>query len=163
MRIVVADTSPLHYLVLIGAVDLLPRLFTQVMIPAAVQDEMRDAGAPLAVREWIATPAAWLTVQENPAADEDATLQELDKGERAAIALAAMLHADLVLMDDRAGVAVARARGLTVTGTLGVLDLAAARGLIDIATAVQALRATNFHMRQPLIDALLAQHGVVQR
>jgi predicted nucleic acid-binding protein len=49
------------------------------------------------------------------------------------LALARALSADLVLMDDRAGVAVAHQFGFAVTGTLGVLDLAARRGLIDLA------------------------------
>jgi predicted nucleic acid-binding protein len=60
----------------------------------------------------------------------NAAAAALDDGERAAIALAVAIGAELILMDDRAGVAVAYQKGLTVTGTLGVLDLAARRGLI---------------------------------
>jgi predicted nucleic acid-binding protein len=71
------------------------------------------------------------------------------------VQILAMVH--LLLMDDRAGVAVARAQGIEVTGTLGVLDRAAPRGLVELPAALAALRATNFHMRQELIDALLAQ------
>ena len=41
------------------------------------------------------------------------------------------IHADLLLIDERAGFRAAKKRGLCVTGTLGVLDLAAKRGLID--------------------------------
>jgi predicted nucleic acid-binding protein len=52
----------------------------------------------------------------------------LDDGERAAIALAADIDAHLILLDDRDGVSFARAQGFAVTGTLGVLDLAALRG-----------------------------------
>jgi predicted nucleic acid-binding protein len=61
-------------------------------------------------------------------------------------------------MDDQAGVAVARQRGLAVTGTLGVLDLAARRGMINLAEAFARLKATSFYYRQGLLDALLAQH-----
>jgi predicted nucleic acid-binding protein len=61
-------------------------------------------------------------------------------------------------MDDRVGVAVARAQGIAVTGTLGVLDRAARRGLVELPAALAALRATNFHMRQELVTTLLAQH-----
>jgi len=71
-----------------------------------------------------------------------------DEGERAVIALALTVKADLVLMDDRDGVDVARRRGLAVTGTLGVLDLAARRGLIDLAAAFERLKATTFYYRQ---------------
>ena len=42
MGIVVADTGPLRYLVLIGHVEVLPRLFGAVSIPATVADELRQ-------------------------------------------------------------------------------------------------------------------------
>jgi predicted nucleic acid-binding protein len=69
------------------------------------------------------------------------------------------LRADLVLMDDRAGVAIAKAHGFVVTGTLGVLELAARRKLIDLAGTVRRLKATNFRCRPEILDALLARHG----
>lgn len=87
----------------------------------------------------------------------DHSLAELDDGEREAIALASAINADLLLMDDRAGVAVARARGLQVTGTLGALDRAALHGMIDLAVAFATLRTTNFHARENLFEALLAR------
>jgi predicted nucleic acid-binding protein len=58
-------------------------------------------------------------------------------------------------MDDRAGVAAARARSLAVTGTLGLLDRAARRGLVDLGAAFAALKATTFHTNQALLNALL--------
>lgn len=48
--IVVADTGPLHYLILIGQIDLLPRLFGAVAVPITVAGELRHPGAPVAVR-----------------------------------------------------------------------------------------------------------------
>jgi predicted nucleic acid-binding protein len=81
----------------------------------------------------------------------------LDEGERAVIALASRIDAELILMDDRAGVAFARGLGFAVTGTLGVLDLAARLGFIDLAEAFTRLKATSFHYRQGLLDAFLAQ------
>jgi predicted nucleic acid-binding protein len=88
----------------------------------------------------------------------DAAWLALDAGEKAAIALAAFLAADLMLMDDRAGIMVARQKGFVVTGTLGVLGLAAQRGLIDLAEAFDRLKATNFRYPQEVMDALLDQH-----
>jgi len=82
---------------------------------------------------------------------------ELDRGERAVIALAQAVGAALVLMDDRAGIAAARAQGLEATGTLGVLELAATSGLIDLPSAVARLKTTNFRYRPQLLDALLAR------
>jgi predicted nucleic acid-binding protein len=45
-----------------------------------------------------------------------------------------------------------------VTGTLGILDLAAQRGLADFAQAVGQLRQTNFRFPGALLDALLKKH-----
>ena len=154
VRVVVADTGPLHYLVLIGQIDLLPRLFTAVTVPTVVRDELLHPNTPRIVRDWAADPPAWLTVTTAPAHDEQAA-QRLDAGESAAIALALAPRADLMLMDDRAAVAVARAQGLSVVGTIGILDLARRRKLINVADAVARLKATNFRYPPGLLDALL--------
>lgn len=95
-----------------------------------------------------------------PAADiDDPALDELDGGERSAIALGLSLKADLILIDDRKGAAVARNKGFEVTGTLGVLDLAAERGLVDLVNALDRLKGTNFRYKQELFDVLLKKHG----
>ena len=158
MRLVVADTGPINYLVLIDAVGLLPKLFERIFIPVAVHAELIDSEAPEKVRAWIGQVPAWLEVRPNPESN-NGNLDEriLDEGERAAIALARVINADLILMDDRAGVAVARRHGLAVTGTLGVLELAARRRLIDLGLALTRLKTTNFRYPPELIDALLAR------
>ena len=140
MRLVVADTGPLHYLVQTGDIALLPGLFAKVLTPARVRDELAHARAPEAVRAWIAAPPPWLEIRpvENECGADD--LAALDAGERDAIALALATKADPLLMDDREGVAAARRRGFAVTGTLGLLDLAARRGLVDLAAAFARLR-----------------------
>jgi predicted nucleic acid-binding protein len=162
VRVAVADASPLHYLVLIDAIELLPGLFEQVLVPTTVHAELIQPATPAVVRDWAQSPPAWLTVLPVQA-DEDATLQALDDGERAAIVLSKSLHPDLILMDDRAGRAAARARGFVVMGTPGVLDSAARRDLLDLEAAVAALRATNFHARQELLDTLLARRRAGSR
>ncbi len=154
--IVVADTGPLHYLILLGQIDVLPQLFGAVAVPAIVAGELRHAHAPNAVRAWADSPPPWLAVHDTPA--ETASLGRLDPGERAAITLAHALGAGLLLIDDRAGAAAARGEGLRVTGTIGVLVDAASQGLLQLDAAFAALRATNFHYPPALIDALLAEH-----
>jgi predicted nucleic acid-binding protein len=155
--LVIADTGPLRYLVLIGHVEALPRLFGAVSIPATVADELLQPTSPEAVRAWIADPPSWLTTHPDPS-EPTAQLTRLDPGERAAIALAQALGAGLLLVDDRAGVAAARQRGFRVTGTLGVLADAAREGLLNLASAFAALRGTNFFAPAALFDALLDQH-----
>jgi predicted nucleic acid-binding protein len=112
MRLVVADTGPINYLILIEAIEVLPKLFEMIFAPRAVHDELAHVDAPPAVRAWIAHCPAWLEVRPNPDSNtNDATAAALDEGERAAIALAVAIGAELILIDDRAGVAVAHHRG----------------------------------------------------
>lgn len=66
MRLVVADTGPINYLVLIDAIEVLPKLFEQVLVPAAVYDELSHADAPLPVRAFILRVPAWLEIRPNP-------------------------------------------------------------------------------------------------
>jgi Predicted nucleic acid-binding protein, contains PIN domain len=160
VRLIIADTGPINYLVLIGNIDLLPVLFEKVILPSAVQAELTDPDAPPSVRNWITHPPAWLDVHETPSRQFDqASVEGLDEGETAAIALAISLDADLLLMDDRKGVIVARGKGLRVTGTLGVLDLAAQRGLVNFAQAVNRLRRTTFRIPEALLDSLMKKHA----
>jgi predicted nucleic acid-binding protein len=63
---------------------------------------------------------------------------------QAALILAASLGADLLLLDDRKGVRVARKKGLRVIGTLRVLQLAAKPGLLDLAESFERIKRTNF-------------------
>jgi predicted nucleic acid-binding protein len=58
--IVVADTSPINYLILIGHVEVLPLLYGQIFIPHAVHDELLDGNAPTVVRAWAKNPPQWL-------------------------------------------------------------------------------------------------------
>ena len=51
MTVVIADTSPLNYLVLIGEVGILSRLYGNVVVPPEVLAELADSGAPPEVAE----------------------------------------------------------------------------------------------------------------
>jgi predicted nucleic acid-binding protein len=157
VAVVVADTGPPHYLVLIGAVLVLPQLFGTVWVPALVHKELQHTRTPKPVRDWLATAPPWLKTAPTP--EVAASLPKLGDGERAAIALAKSLYADLILMDDRAATAIALQEGFAVTGTLGVLVRAAQRDLIDLGEAFTRLKATNFRYRPEILDALLAEHG----
>jgi len=63
--LVVADSSPLHYLVLIEAIEVLPALYSRVIAPPAVMEELSHPRTPHAVRVWIAQPPAWLEYLSN--------------------------------------------------------------------------------------------------
>ncbi|MBK9168916.1 MAG: DUF3368 domain-containing protein [Bryobacterales bacterium] len=156
--IAVTDTSPLCYLILIGEADFLPKLFGQVGLPQVVQDELLHDAAPEAVRAWASDLPSWVAVYDNPQGGS-APLAKLQAGEQAAILLAEALGAEIVLIDEKAARRVATDRGLRVTGTLGALGEAATLGLVDLTTAVERLRATNFRYSPALLKATLERFG----
>ena len=153
---VVADTSPLHYLILIACTDILPALFDRIVYSAGCGGGVAAPEDPARVRVWIATHPAWLDIQD-VGTTSDASLSHLDRGEQEAIASAQTLHADLLLMDDWQGRREAERRGLTVTGLLGVLERAAQRGLLDLPSILTRLRTTNFYAPADLVRDMLAR------
>jgi predicted nucleic acid-binding protein len=158
LQVVIADTGPINYLLLVGHIEVLQTLFQRVILPAAVCGELQHPKAPKIVREWITAPPSWADLRSTGPA-YDPAMGTLDAGEAAAIALAIELHADLILMDDREGATSARNRGFRVAGTLGILAMAADHGLIDLADAFARLRQTNFHYQQEIMNRLLADRA----
>jgi len=152
--IVVCDTSPVNYLVLIDEIDLLPQLFTTVVLPAAVLAELHHARTPLRVASWARELPPWVRVisPEGPVGDVG-----LGRGEAEAIAVATQIAADTVLIDERKATVVARDRGLVVTGTLGVLVLATDSKLVDLEASIRRLLGTNFRASPALIGDVLRQ------
>jgi predicted nucleic acid-binding protein len=142
---VIADTTPINYLVLIGAQELLPALFVDVFIPETVLRELQAPSTPETVRQWITSHPPWLKPIKM-ASPPDTTFSHLDEGEREAIQLAVESGADLLLVDERAARREATSRGLATSGTLGILDRAAEKGLVDFAQALHRLTQTSFYL-----------------
>ena len=142
--IVVADTSPLNYLIQIECAQILPRLYQRILIPPAVMDELNRPGTPAAVRAWLHQKPAWIEVGALVLTPQE-ELASLDRGEREAIQLAEEQQADVLLIDERKGQRMAERRGLSTTGTLGVLLSAEAKHWIDAEFAYRRLlRETTF-------------------
>jgi len=154
--IVVADTSPINYLVLIREIEILPRLYGKVVIPQTVREELLRPVAPEIVRTWTAQAPAWLEAR-TPVNSADSSLSALDPGERDAIMLAAELRTDQLLVNDREWRKPAEERGTIVIGTLGVLKEAARLGLLDLRACVARLQTTTFYVRPEVLKSLLGE------
>lgn len=155
MRLVIADTGPINYLILIGQVEILPALFERIVLPSVVRTELSHPDAPPIVRAWIENPPVWLQIVIAPSVTNSPAVY---RGEAAAIDLAISMQADLLLIDDRRAANLAKRRGVRVTGTLGLIDLAANRGLLDFRQAIESLARTSFRRPHGLIQALLKKH-----
>ncbi len=151
--IVVADTSPLQYLILIQHEHILPALYGRVLVPPAVVSELTHDHTPKPVREWLTNPPEWFQIRAPQQVSSPAVF--LGRGELEAIALAEELKADALLIDDRDGRQEALRRRLTVLGTLRVLADASDHGFADLAISLDRLRHTNVRGSEDLFHLLL--------
>lgn len=143
--IVVSNTSPIFYLSTIGQLDLLCQLYSEIVIPTAVLNEITNVGNT-DVSAALVPSLSW--IKARPVVDEEfvnSLRATLDLGEAEAIALAVELNADRLLIDERLGRVVAVRSGLQVTGVLGILVAAKRRNLIQ--------------QVKPMLDALIQQVG----
>jgi hypothetical protein len=151
--IVITDTTPLRYLAVLGELEILPRLFGQVVCPMEVLAECRHASAPEVLRLWATKLPDWLKSEQARPADE--RVAGLGSGEAAAIMLALERGADLLLIDERKGRACAAALGLPLTGTLALLARAGRMGWLDYRSATdRLLRESNFRASPEVIAAI---------
>jgi len=135
--LVVADTTPLNYLILIGEIKVLPQLYQLVLIPERVHAELLRPKTPALVREWALSLPMWCEVRA-VWSTADFALNQLDPGERDAIQLALETGVNTLLMDDSDGRREASHRHMRVTGTVAVLEKAAQRGLTEFPCSVAA-------------------------
>jgi len=151
--IVVSDTSPITALITVAAADLLPTLFTEVVIPQAVRDELLRSHASL---------PAWLRVEAvKDQAQAKQYAQTVDRGEAEAIELAKELHADRLLIDERKGRNLAAREGVPVIGLVGVVLLAKRRRLISSARALldRLDREAGMYLSDEIVAAALKSVG----
>ncbi len=160
---VLTDASPLIGLARVNGLQWLPCLFGTVWMPAEVRAEVVSAGTTGGFAEeaciHLAETQGWLRVTGlTPLAP---SLPDLDEGEAACIRIAlAQTQSALVLMDERAGRAVAQALGLKVAGTAAIIGMAKSRGLIGSATEVFArLHRSDFRISAEVIRAILQRVG----
>lgn len=118
--------------------------------------ELKHPVAPKPVRDWAVNAPPWVEVLSPKS---NVILGQLDLGESEAIALAAEVHADVVLMDEQAGRQEAIRRGMRVAGTLSVLDEAEQAGLVDFDNAVADLQKTSFRVSHAVLAEIRAKRS----
>jgi predicted nucleic acid-binding protein len=155
--IVVADTSPLNYLLQIDEIELLPAIFGHVLLPEAVFRELQHPKTSAKVRQWVTHLPAWLEVRA-VATVANPDLMTLDVGEREAIQLALELGISTVLIDEAGGRQQAAKLNLEVRGTLGILEHAARLGRTNLREGLNKLDQTNFRMSPTVRAALLKRN-----
>jgi uncharacterized protein len=160
---VVADSSPLVVLTKIGCLDLLNRLFPRLYISTEVHYEVVIAGSGLPGSSEV-SKAEWIEVKalQNPAALRSAHGKYgLGPGEMSSILLAKELSANPVLLDDYRARKVAKAEGLGILGSIGLLEaFYRRRYLTDLRSVFQELLTHNVYIDRRLLDRRLRALGL---
>ena len=152
----VSNTTPLRYLIAISQENLLEKLFEKVLVPVAVHEELIDPRTPQLVRQTVAALPAWLEVRKVDEKDTDVFPVVLHRGERQAILLAEAVRADVLLIDEQIGRAIARERNLPLSGTLGILERADTMGYVkDFPEIVRRLKTSGFYLTDALEQQLV--------
>jgi hypothetical protein len=149
--VVVSDSGPLIALERIQQLQLLPELFTRILIPPAVEKEFAT----------LRKPPDWVLVQPLRRPPRLGRLGlSLGAGEREAIGLSVEIAAALLLVDDKAARRLARSLQLRVIGTLGLLLSAKRRGLLPtVRPHLDALQSASFYLTPDLCRRVLADAG----
>jgi predicted nucleic acid-binding protein len=160
VAIIVSDASPLFALDHLGRLELLPRYFSDVLLPPAVATELAMARPPRRVIDLSAHPYLRVAQVRDRQVVDDLRLK-LDPGESEAIALTLETPGATLLIDEYQGRAIARSRGLEVVGVLGILLRAKLEGdLPSLVGAMERLRAELlFRISDPLFDLLREKAG----
>lgn len=165
MPAVVSDASVLICLGAVQQLQLLKEFYGEVLVPNAVWLEVTAAGPRAGVSETLnGFEQGWLTVQKPDNRQLVSSLQtSLGAGEAEAIALASQLQAGLLLIDESDGRNHAKALGLTVVGTVGVLLRAKQVGKLQELKPVldTLIRKQNFRLSRSLYEEVLRQVGEI--
>ena len=159
--IVISDASPIVAFFELQLLELLPNLFTEVIVPEAVYKELLTL-APYYETLTPITEASWLRIIQVIDKNEVEQLREyIDAGEAEAIILYRQMNADLLLIDERAGRLVAKEMGIEAIGTLGILRQAKLNGLLpELKPAIEQLRGRlKFRLSDSLIEQVLKSVG----
>ena len=157
---IVSDATPLIALAKLDGISWLHQLLGEIIIPEAVYDEVVVAGANKIGSDVIDT-AHWIHVHQV----KDKThvlllLNQLDRGESEAIALAYELKADWLLMDEIRGRSVAKTLGLQVIGTVGLLVNAKEVGIVsEVRPLLDSLLVQDFRLSKRVITETLRRAG----
>jgi predicted nucleic acid-binding protein len=157
----VSNTSPITNLAAIGQISILRQMYGALYIPEAVYQELRKGEYRGDHPPFLET-ADWIQVRPVPSELlQSLASYRLDSGEAEAIALAQLMQADLLLMDERIGRRCARERNLRVVGVLGTLVAAKQRGIIAaVHPLLEQLRhQAGFYVSDQLLAEVLRRAG----
>ena len=156
MRKVIVNTTPIIALASVGQLNLLKKIYEEIIIPEAVDNEIMSEPA-----KTLVSTSNWIRVEKiKGITQKNSFSARLHEGEVEVILLAQELNADLLIMDDNAAKKTAKYLGLTVTGTMGVLLKAKEKGLIsEVKPLLNGLLEDGLYVSATVQNYVLEQAG----
>lgn len=155
----ISNTSPLFYLHRLGHLDLLEKIYGEIVVPNAVLEELdegKKAGEDIPDIRLL----TWISIRSIPVPPAITIIPDLGKGESEALALALMEKKQLLIIDDSLARDIARLQSLRFTGTAGVLLKAKQKGLIsELKPLLYRLKDAGFYLREKVLMDLLRLSG----
>ena len=132
MRNIISNTTPILSLLKIGKLNLLKELYSHIIIPQAVYEEIEMGREKPFYKNLL--QYEWIEVVKVADSNALSFFVDLDRGEAEVLVLAKEMDADLIIMDELMGRRFVQQLGLKLTGTVGVLLKAKELGLIASVT-----------------------------
>jgi len=155
--IIISDTSIISGLIIVGRIDLLTSIFTEIVVPEVVKEELLQLSDYKSEVKWFFNNEQIQLAKPKQEGFYKELLELLDKGEAQAIALAVELKADLLLIDEKKGRIIANQLDLNITGLLGLLLLAKQRNIIKSVKQIMddLIRKSGFWIGKKLYRTVL--------
>jgi predicted nucleic acid-binding protein len=155
----IVNTSPLLYLHQIGQIDLLMKLYSQITVPTAVQQEL-EVGKAKGINVPNLTTFDWVRVASVISKTLLPNIIDLGRGEAEVIALGLQYSGSLLILDDQLGRRIALLYNQKCTGTIGILIKAKQLGyLTNVSSLIQQLQSQGMWLTEPLIQNALKLAG----
>jgi predicted nucleic acid-binding protein len=162
--VVLSNSTPLIYLAKMGELNLLRRLFGEVIVAEKVFEEVVVQGAGKSGSEEV-KGADWIkrmAVSDQVAVQKLREEEFLDAGEAETLILALEMKADLVLLDERRARKAAAKAKVKRAGTIALILMAYQQGLVeDLPTVLKKAREKAFQINEKVFDRL-KKRGVLK-
>lgn len=158
MRRIVSNTTPIISLLKIDKLNLLQKLYGEIIIPEEVYSEIEKGKSKGYYVDLL--KIEWIKIMKIEESEALSYFIDLDKGEAETIILANEINADLVIIDESLGRFYAKHANLTVTGTLGILLKAKKKGYLkEIKPLLSELQNKGIWMSDKIINEVVKLSG----
>ncbi len=156
-EIIISNTSPIFYLHRVKQLDLLRKLYDEIVVPNAVIQEL-DEGRKQGEDVPDINKYQWIKIKEIQVPSQIKLIPDLGKGESEVLSLGLIEKKHLLIIDDKLARRIAKLKNIKFTGTAGVLLKSKAKGYVSkLRPILEELKESGFYLRQELLNDILMQ------